>query len=56
MKYKYEMFKYCQDISDNRGDNELCLVKSSRNTVNASYLHKFHLIDMNERDLKLSCM
>ena len=31
----------CQDISDNRDDNELCLVKSSQNTVNASYLLNF---------------
>ena len=45
-----------QDISDDRGDNELCLVKSSRNTVNASYLFKLHQIDVNKRDLQPSCM
>ena len=59
MKYCLEHFHYhlnCQDISDNRGDNELCLVKSSQNTVNASYLFKCHEIDVNERDLQLSCM
>ena len=45
MKNDLVYFHYhlnCQDISDNRGDNELCLVKSSQSTVNASYLFEFH--------------
>ena len=59
MKNDFVYFHYrlnCQDISDNRVDNELCLVKSSQNTVNASYLFIFHQIDVNEQDLQLSCM
>ena len=44
------------DTNDNRGDNEFGLVESSQNTVNASYLFEFHQLDVNERDLELSCM
>ena len=38
-----------QDINDNKGDNELCLVKSNQNTVNVSYLFTFLQINVNER-------
>ena len=37
-----------QDVNDNSGDNELCLVKSNQNTVNVSYLFKFLQINVNE--------
>ena len=59
MKNDLAYFHYrlnCQDISDNRGDNELYIVKSSQNAVNVSYLFKFHQIDVNEGVLQLSCM
>ena len=38
----------CLDISDNRGDNELGVVESSQNTLNASYSLKLHQPDVNE--------
>ena len=59
MKNDFVYFHYhlnCQDINDNRGRNEFGLVESSQNTVNASYLFEFHQLDVNERDLELSCM
>ena len=59
MKYDFVYLHYhlnCQDINDNRGDNENGPVESSQNTVNASYLFIFHQIDVNEQDLQLSCM
>ena len=59
MKNDFVYFYYhmnCLDISDNRGDNDNGLVESIQNTVNASYLFKFHQIDVNELDLKLFSM
>ena len=51
MKNDFVYFHYhinCQDICDNRGDNELCLVKSSQNTPKASYHLKVHQLEVNE--------
>ena len=53
MKNDFVYFHYHlnrQDINDNTGDNEFGPVESSQNTVNASYLFKFHQIDVKELD------
>ena len=59
MKNDFVYFHYhlnCQDINDNRGDNEKCPVESSQNTLNSSYLFKFLQINVNEQDFQLHCM
>ena len=51
MKNDLVYFHYrlnCQDINDNRGYNEIAVVLSSQNTVNASYHLKFHQLDVTE--------